>query len=304
MTGFSGPYLAEFLLKQGLEVWGTGLPSQEGNLSPGVILRHADINRIDQILDLLEECRPESIYHLAAQSSVGRSWQEPAETMRVNLEGSINLLEALRKINKACRVLLVGSGEEYGPVSQDELPINESRRPDPKNPYSLSKFFQSMIGLQYFNNYKMDIYLARAFNHTGPGQGRGFVVPDFASQIAAIEAEQQEPVIRVGNLAARRDFSDVRDVARAYWSIMEEGTPGVIYNVGSGRAIAIQEILDYLLYLSPVKIKVEIDPDKFRPVDVPVLYGDISRLRADTNWRPEIPLEKTLKDTLEYWRKK
>lgn len=301
-TGFVGPYLADLLLQKDYEVWGSGLPGEKHHLPDGVILRPLNLIHREELLVLLEECRPDTIYHLAAQSSVGRSWQNPLATMQVNLEGCINLLEAIRSLKMNCRVLLIGSGEEYGPVRPEELPIRETQLPDPRNPYSLSKLFQTTTGLYYHRNYGMKIYISRAFNHTGPGQGLGFVVPDFASQIAAIESGKQQDIIRVGNLSARRDFCDVRDVVKAYCNIVEQGKPGIIYNVGSGKAVSVKEILDKLLSLSRMPIEIEIDPDKFRPVDVPVIYGDITKIQEQTGWQPVIAIEDTLKDTLKYWR--
>jgi GDP-D-mannose dehydratase len=305
-AGFTGKYLAEHLSEIGYEVWGLDKPRQivQPSSALNMHMHYVDICSAGKVHQVLDECRPGSIYHLAAQSSVGVSWQEPAATMKINLEGSINLLEAIRKLKLDTRILLVGSGEEYGPVNAAELPVGEEKVPNPQNPYSMSKLFQTMMGMQYFHSYGMQIYLCRAFNHTGPGQTPGFVVPDFASQVARIEANLQEPVIRVGNLGARRDFSDVRDVVRAYSNIIEKGSPGKIYNVGSGRAISIQAILDMLLRLSPSNIKVEIDPGKFRPVDTPIIYCSTDRIREDTGWQPRIEIEDTIKATLEFWRDK
>ncbi len=302
IKGFTGNYLSSYLQEKDYEVWGLGRNELSALPHSSVCMHYADICSPEEITKVLEECQPDVIYHLAAQSSVGLSWEKPALTMKVNLEGTINLLETVRKLQLSSRILLIGSGEEYGPVESLELPINEEKSPNPQNPYSLSKYFQTLVGMQYFHSYGMNIFFARAFNHTGPGQTRGFVVPDFASQVAAIEAGLQEAVINVGNLSAQRDFSDVRDVVQAYWQIVEQGKPGTIYNVGSGRAIPIQTILDQLLLLSSKSIKIEIDTKKFRPVDVPIIYASISKLYEETGWQPYIELQDTLKDTLEYWR--
>lgn len=305
IAGFLGNYLANCLRDNNYEVWGMDCCDSGGSrLNSSIIMRRGDICSAEEMNLVLEECRPDVVYHLAAQSSVAFSWQEPASTMKINLEGTINLLETVRNLHLSSRILLIGSGEEYGPISPQELPINEDKLPCPQNPYSLSKYFQTMAGMQYFHNFGMDIYFARPFNHTGPGQKRGFVVPDFASQVAAIEAGLQEPVIKVGNLGARRDFSDVRDVVQAYCRIVDQGKPGRIYNVGSGKAIPVQIILDQLLSLSHTTIKVEVDPNKFRPVDVATIYGSIARIKDETGWRPCIEFNNTIKDTLEYWRAK
>jgi GDP-4-dehydro-6-deoxy-D-mannose reductase len=302
INGFTGRYLADYLNQQGYEVWGLDRSERKENNYSNINFYLADICEQQELQAILEECQPESIYHLAAQSSVGLSWQQPAPTMNINLEGCITLLETARLVCSDCRVLLAGSGEEYGPVSSDNLPINEYCETNPQNPYSLSKLFQGMVGMHYARTYKMQIYIVRAFNHTGPGQAQGFVVPDFAAQVASIEAGLQAPVIKVGNLSAQRDFSDVRDVIRAYHSILEKGIPARIYNVGAGKAIPIYDILDYLIFLCKESIQVEVDEKKFRPVDVPVLYSDTSRIKEETGWQPTIPLEETLKDTLNYWR--
>jgi len=267
-----------------------------------ITIRTADITNNKQIEAVLADCRPVVIYHLAAQSSVAVSWQNPQATMRINLEGTINLLEAVRKLKLDSSILLIGSGEEYGAIQPEDLPIDESQHPNPQNPYALSKLYQTLLGLHYMRAYNMKIYLARPFNHTGPGQNTGFVIPDFASQIAKVEAGLQDPVIWVGNLSAKRDFCDVRDVVRAYYSIMEKGQIGRIYNIASGQAVPIQSILDQLLSLSTVPIEVKIDQKKFRPADVPVIYSSISRIKAETGWEPQIKLYDTLKDTLEFWR--
>ena len=301
IAGFTGNYLASCLLERGYEVWGLDRSELSGPSSSSVNMRYADICSPEETDRVLEECRPDAVYHLAAQSSVGLSWQEPAMTMKVNVEGTINLLETMYNLQLSTRILLIGSGEEYGPVDSLD-PINEEKLPNPQNPYSMSKYLQTMVGMKYFRNYGMNIFFARPFNHTGPGQNRGFVVPDFASQVAAIEAGFQETVIRVGNLSAQRDFSDVRDVVQAYWQIVEQGKPGTIYNVGAGKAISIQTILDQLLSLSSKAIKVETDPNKLRPVDVPVIYSSISKLHKEIGWQPHIELQDTIKDTLEYWR--
>ncbi len=302
IAGFTGSYLASCLQETGYEVWGLDRPGVYEQHLSNVTMRFADICSPEEITRVLEECQPDIIYHLAAQSSVAISWQEPAKTMKVNLEGTINLLETVHKLNLNSYVLLVGSSEEYGPVFSPDLPISEEKLPNPQNPYSLSKYFQTKVGMQYFYSYGMNIFFARAFNHIGPGQAQGFVVPDFAAQVARIEAGLQEPVINVGNLSAQRDFSDVRDVVRAYYWIVEKGKPGTIYNVGSGQAIAIRAILDRLLLLSSAAIRVEIDSKKFRPIDVPVIYASINRLYVETGWQPQIKIQDTLIDTLEYWR--
>jgi GDP-4-dehydro-6-deoxy-D-mannose reductase len=199
-------------------------------------------------------------------------------------------------------VVVVGSSEEYGAVQPEHLPIDEETPFRPMNPYAVSKVAQDMLGLQYYLSHKLDAVRTRPFNHIGPRQGLGFVVPDFASQIARIEAGRQEPVLRVGNLDAERDFTDVRDVVRAYHLLAVHGQSGQVYNIGSGKAHAVQEILDCFLAQSRVKITVAHDPERMRPSDIPKVVCDYGKLNACTGWEPAIPFEQSLVDVLNDWR--
>jgi GDP-4-dehydro-6-deoxy-D-mannose reductase len=196
------------------------------------------------------------------------------------------------------------SSEEYGMVYPDEVPIAESNPLRPLSPYAVSKVAQDMMAYQYFQSYGLKTVRTRGFNHTGPRRGDVFVTSNFAKQLASIEAGEQEPVIRVGNLEAVRDFTDVRDMVRAYWLAVTKGKPGEVYNVATGSGITIQELLDRLLALSTAKVRVEQDPERMRPSDVVRLVGDSSKFRADTGWAPEIPFDKTLADLLAYWRER
>ena len=214
------------------------------------------------------------------------------------------MLDAVRKLDYKPRVLLIGSGEEYGHVRENEVPVQEDNVLRPGNIYAATKACQNMIGAIYAQAYGMDVMMVRAFNHVGPNQSPIFVVADFCKQTAEIEAGLKEPVIKVGNLSARRDFSDVRDVVRAYVELMEKGKAGETYNVGSGNAVEIRKILDMILSRSKKEIRVEVEPSRMRPVDVPVIEADISKLKACTGWEQKITLEETIQDTLEYWRQK
>ena len=247
-----------------------------------------------QIAQVLQTSRPDCLVHLAAQSSVALSWEKPALTIDVNVKGTANLLEAVRASGADPRILLVGSGEEYGAVAEVDNPISEDHAARPGNPYAATKVAQELLGKHVMS--------VRAFNHVGPGQLPLFVVADFCKQVAEIEAGRREPVISVGNLSARRDFTDVRDVVRAYALLLERGGAGELYNVGSGHAVAIQDVLDMILARARCGIEVRIDEARFRPVDVPVVEADVSKLRAATGWRPEIPLERTVSETLDWWR--
>ena len=216
----------------------------------------------------------------------------------------INVLDAVRELYYKPRILLIGSGEEYGHILEGETPIKEDNRIRPGNIYAATKACQNMIGGIYANAYDMQVLMVRAFNHIGPEQSSIFVVSDFCRQVAEIEKGLKEPVMYVGNLSAQRDFTDVRDVVRAYTLLIEKGKPGETYNVGSGHAYEIREILDNIISLSTVEIKVEIDQNKIRPVDVPIIEADVTKLMNTTGWKKEIPLEQTIEETLNYWRKK
>jgi GDP-4-dehydro-6-deoxy-D-mannose reductase len=251
----------------------------------------------------MEEHRPDYIFHLAAQSFVPTSFADPWHTLENNIQSELNLLEAVRGSGREVGFLVIGSNEEYGAPKPDELPQTEQNPLRPNNPYAVSKVGQDFLGLQYHLAYGMSVVRVRPFNHTGPGQSSRFVVPAFASQIARIEVGLQEPVITVGNLAASRDFVDVRDIVRAYHLAITEGAPGEVYNLASGQPQSIQALLDTLLSYSEAEIRVERDPERYRPVDVPVVYGSAEKFRRRTGWQPQIPFERTLRDTLAYWRK-
>lgn len=302
-AGFVGKYLIDHL-RNDLK-WSVGvskLPSEQLDRNDVEIfdlniLKKADIEK------LFKKIRPDYIFHLAAQSSVSLSWKDPALTVDVNIKGAVNVLDAIRTLDYKPRVLLIGSGEEYGHVLEEEVPIDESNRLRPGNLYAATKACQNVIGKIYADAYDLDIIMVRAFNHIGPGQSPTFVVSDFCKQVAEIEAGKREPVICVGNLSAKRDFTDVRDVVRAYSLLIEKGEKGETYNVGSGQAIAIEDILQKILSLSSTNIKVEIDKTKFRPVDVPLIEANIQKLQKVTGWLPEINLANTIAETLEFWRK-
>lgn len=302
-AGFVGNYLIDHIQKDC--IWSiivTKMPHEKIEKN-GVDVRNLDIMDKQSVGDLLNEICPDYIFHLAAQSSVALSWKNPGLTVDVNIKGSLNVLDAIRELDYKPRVLLIGSGEEYGYVKPSEVPVNEDNVLRPGNIYAATKACQNMLGKIYSQAYGMDIMMVRAFNHVGPNQAPLFVVSDFCKQVAEIEKGLHEPVMRVGNLSARRDFSDVRDVVRAYTLLMEHGQAGENYNVGSGKAIAIQEILDMILSFAKTSITVEVDPARLRPVDVPVIEADVTKLEACTGWKREIELERTIEETLEYWRK-
>lgn len=301
--GFVGPYLVKHLTNDlGYEVTVTKTV-KETLVMDNATVKDLDILDIDQIKALLEEEKADYLFHLAAQSSVAYSWKNPTLTVDVNIKGCINLLEAIRQVDKKPRVLLIGSGEEYGHIKKDECPIIEDNVVRPGNIYAATKSCQNMLGKIYSDAYNLDIMMVRAFNHIGPNQTPMFVVADFCKQVADIEKGIQEPVINVGNLSAKRDFTDVRDVVKAYAKLVAGGKRGETYNVGTGHAVAIEDILKAIIAMSDKEIEVKVDPAKLRPVDVPIIEPDISKIKKEVGWSPVIPLEQTLKETLEHWRK-
>ncbi len=302
VAGFVGSHLVRELMKDGsMKIHGTKLPSQQLFME-NVQMHDLDILHKEEIVSLLFEIRPDYIFHLAAQSSVSVAWKNPDFTVDVNVKGAIYLMDAVRELFYKPRMLLIGSGEEYGHVRGDEVPIIEECHLRPGNIYAATKVCQNMIGSIYAKAYDMNLVMVRSFNHIGPGQAPIFVVSDFCRQAALIEAGLKEPVMYVGNLDAKRDFTDVRDVVRAYALLIQRGKAGETYNVGSGHACAIREVLDQILSLAVVNIRVETDQNKIRPVDVPVIEADISKLYQATGWTPAIPLAQTLQETLDDWR--
>lgn len=300
--GFVGDYLIRCLADNGVgKIHATKLSNQEyGNKD--AVIHDLDIMDMENIVSVLYETRPTHIFHLAAQSSVGLAWKKPGLTIDINIKGSVNVLDAVRELYYNPRILMIGSGEEYGHIRPEEVPIQEENHIRPGNIYAATKACQNMIGGIYAKAYDMDLLQVRAFNHIGPGQASLFVVSDFCKQTAEIEKGLREPVIKVGNLMARRDFTDVRDVVRAYYLLAEKGKSGETYNVGCGKAVYINDILTMILSKSHRDIAVEVDQSKIRPVDVPIIEADITKIRQAVGWTPQIPLEQTIEETLDYWR--
>lgn len=305
ISGFVGAHLAEYLLRnRDWVVAGTVYGPAESieHIQDHLELYPLELSELDTVVQLLRESKPDFIFHLAAQPVVSLSRADPWHTLSNNIRLQLNFLQAMRQIGLKARMLVVGSSEEYGLIRPDEVPVSEDNPFRPMSPYAVSKIAQDMLGLQYHLSYGLDVVRVRPFNHIGPGQRLGFVAPDFAKQVAECEAGLREPVIRVGNLTAERDFSDVRDVVRAYVLLMEKGAAGEVYNIGSGRARPIQELLDALLSLAEVPIRVEQDPARMRASDIPTMVADCSRIRECTGWAPEIPFGQSLRDVLDYWR--
>jgi len=308
ITGFAGSHLADYCLERGdvdlhgIIRWRSRTENIEHIPEGKMKLHECDLRDAGSARQVVEEVRPDYIFHLAAQSYVPTSWRAPSESLSTNVLGQLNIFEAVRKTSLDCRIQLACSSEEYGMVYEDEVPITEDNPLRPLSPYGVSKVGQDLLGYQYYMSYGMEIVRTRGFNHTGPRRGPVFVCSDFAKQIVDIEKGVKDPVIRVGNLDAKRDFTDVRDTVKAYWLALEKGKSGEAYNICREKTWAIREILDMLLAKSNVKITVEVDESRLRPSDVPILLGDCAKFRGDTGWKPTIPFEKTLEDILDYWR--
>jgi GDP-4-dehydro-6-deoxy-D-mannose reductase len=307
ISGFVGSHLSEYLLANtDWQLAGTvyGLYENIRGFCDQIELYPAELSRLPVVEFVLDQARPDVVFHLAAMAVTGNSWRDPAMTLQMNVGMQANILQAIVNLGLDCRVLVIGSSEEYGAALAGDRPVDEGTPFRPLNPYAVSKVAQDLLGLQYHLSHELDVVRVRPFNHIGPRQGLGFVVPDFASQVAQIEIGLQKPVLRVGNLAARRDFTDVRDVVRAYHLLLLHGRSGEVYNVGSGRAHAIQEILDRFLAWCAVPIQVERDPNRLRPSDIPKVVCDFGRLEACTGWKPAIGFEQSLCDVLNDWRRR
>ncbi len=302
-TGFVGNYLVQHLLRRGVEVW-IGVKDNDKVDNTTGNMRFVECNVLDsvQLIQALEQIQPDWIFHLAAISSVAQSWKNPVLTFEINVLGTLHLYEAVLATKLTPTVVSVGSAEEYGVINQEELPAKEENPLRPVSPYATSKMAAGLLGKQYFKRTTLKVIHVRPVNHIGPNQGLGFVVSDFAYQIARIETGLQEPVIRVGNLKAQRDFLDVRDVVKAYQLVCERGEPGEIYNVGLGQPVSIEWILKELLNLSAVPISIEVDKARLRPADIPVLAVDSTKLQQKTGWHPEYTLERSLGEILNHWR--
>jgi len=305
-TGFAGSHLVESLLEQGHEVFALTHPATSHQALP----EHTNLQGIDgDLLDLdslktaVQQSQPDTVYHLAGQPYPARSWQNPALTIAINTGGTANLLEAVIAYGRP-RVVIVSSAEIYGYVSEDDLPLTENTRPQPRHPYGVSKYAAGQLTAVYTQRYDLPVVEARPFNHIGPRQALGFVVPDFASQLAAIKLGQQIPTMSVGNLEARRDFTDVRDVVRAYQILAEKGTPGDGYLICSGQAVSIHYLLNALIDAAGIDVEVNYDPERMRPSDTPCLFGSHAKLTNDTGWKPEIHLRQSLNDAFYDWLKR
>ncbi|MBI5123189.1 GDP-mannose 4,6-dehydratase [Candidatus Roizmanbacteria bacterium] len=303
--GFAGSHLRDFLLtKKDLTVFGTDLRKSDPAQNPKALICTVDLTDYHGVVKIIAEIKPDYIFHLAALTSPAKSFSHPYDTLENNIKAEINLLEAVKNEKLKARILIIGSGDEYGLVKPEENPVSENQPLRPTSPYAVSKITQDFLALQYALTYKMDIVRVRPFNHIGPRQSPGFVVCAFAKQIAEIEKGKKKPVISVGNLSAVRDFTDVHDMVEAYYLTLLKGKTGEVYNLGSGKGYKMKEILNLLLSRAHKKITIQIGQSLLRPIDNPILVCDASKFYKLTGWKPKIALTDTLDTVLDYWRRK
>ncbi len=303
-TGFAGRHLVDVLQMQRHSVMATCRAREKAGNLPGLTPELCDVRDFAALRKLIEHARPDRIFHLAAVTSVPQSFDQARASYDVNFWGTFNLLQAVREAAPESRVLVVGSGQSYGKVSRGELPIREAQAFAPESPYAASKAAADAVACQFFRSFGLKVVRTRSFNHTGPGQSAEFVCSDFARQVAAIALSGRAGRIEVGDLSRERDFSDVRDVVRAYCLLLEKGKPGEAYNVGSGRSTPAAEILRRLSSFCPYPVKQVVRRQRFRKADPQRLYGDVRKLRRDTKWVAEYSLRQTLRDLYEFWLEK
>ncbi len=301
-SGFVGPHLARELKERGAVVYGLGPESTP----PPVPLdgwHTADLREASALESAIASARPNAVFHLAGQSSAARSFENPTQTFAINTLGTWNLLEAVRRVSPEARVLIVGTSEVYGPQPEGSR-VTETAPYHPVSPYAMSKATADAMADVYASQHGLDVVRTRSFGHIGSGQAPQFVVPSFAQQIAAMEAGRTEPVLRVGNLDVTRDLTDVRDVVRAYAALIDRGRSGAAYNVCRGVGVRLSDVARMLIERARVAIRVEVDPARLRPADVPYLVGDPGRIASETGWQAEIPIERTLEEVLREWRER
>lgn len=298
-SGFVGPYLASEFKENGYEIFGSdrAIPTTQFNFP----FYEADITNTQEVNKVIHTVLPDMIINLAAISSVGQSWEMPQLTMDINVIGALNILEAARSIQPMTKVMFIGSSEEY---VISNYPLNENQQLNASNPYGISKITQEQFAKLYREQYGLKIYYVRPFNHTGIGQRDSFVLPSFCKQVAEIEKTGKPGIVYVGNLNVKRDFSHVKDIVRAYRMIAESTNCETVYNVGSGKAYSLAEILCYIVSLSNQEITIEVDPYRFRPSDQPVICCDYTRIKNDLGWEPEYDIKQALNEMYQYYLRK
>ena len=301
--GFVGRHLLLHLQDAGDDACGVGRARDVLDITTARVFQ-TDLGDRAAVERVVHEIRPDAVYHLAAQSSPAESLADPWGTIGNNLLAQINVFEALLGAGLRPRVLVVGSSDEYGRIRPEDVPTHEDVPLKPVTPYAVSKVSQDVMGYQYFAQHGLPVVRVRPFNHTGPGHDARFVIPSFARQLAEIEAGLREPLLRVGDLSVARDFTDARDMVRAYRLALVSGTPGEVYNLGRGRAVRIADMLDELIAMCHVRVEIQVDPELLRPSDIPRQEADTHRFTSLTGWQPRIAWHTTLRDTFEYWREK
>lgn len=307
ITGFVGSHLAEFLLSKNYKVYGLvrfrADMSNINHIKDQIELYTGDITDINSLRSSIGDCKPDEIYHLAANSYVPYSWTQPVETFNTNAIGFINLLETVRMLKLDTKIMIAGSSEEYGLVYEKEVPIKESNPLRPMSPYGVSKITMDLLAEQYVASYSMNIFIARAFNHTGPRRGENFVCSNFAKQVVEIVKGNRETLLK-GDTSSIRDFTDVRDIVRAYVMGLNSDKIkwGEPYNICTGKGYSIEEVITMLKDISKKEFETEIDPKRARPSDVPLLIGDNTKFVKATGWEPEYEFKKTLTDLYNYWK--
>lgn len=309
ITGFVGSHMADYLIEKqpeceihGTTRWRSNVQNIK-HLENKIVLHDLEIKDSKSTESLIEKTKPDKIFHFAAQSYVIASYASPRDTIDTNIIGTLNLLEAIRKVDIDPIIHICSSSEVYGQVTEDEVPIKETNQFRPASPYAVSKVGMDRLSYQYFKSYGIKTLITRAFTHTGPRRGDVFAESSFAKQIAEIDNGKREPVVYVGNLDSVRTFLDVRDIVHAYWLLTEKCDPGEAYNIGGTTTMKVGEMLDRMIEMSEKKISVKQDPKRLRPSDVTLQIPDISKFVNKTNWKPAIPIDKTFEDLLNYWRK-
>lgn len=310
ITGFVGSHLADYILKNhpdneifGLIRWRSPKANIK-HIEHKLNLYQGDLRDLSSMIGILKEVKPDLVFHLAAQSFVATSFSAPNDTLTTNIIGTANLLESIRIVGIDPRIHICSSSEVYGQVTEKDIPIKESCPLKPVSPYAVSKVGEDMLGYMYYQAYNLKTLRTRMFTHTGPRRGEVFVVSFFAKQVAQIEKGIQEPILRVGNLDSVRTFTDVRDAVKAYWLLLQLGEPGEVYNIGGSETMTIRDMLNLLLTFTEIgdSIEIKVDPKLLRPKDVTLQIPDCIKFEKLTGWKPETPFNKTLKDTLDYWR--
>lgn len=313
VSGFVGQHLLTFLsTKPGLSVQGIDVDTLDSLADYPGSYEYSSINMLDKesLFELIRKFDPDAIIHLASSSSVAYSWKNPNDCFKNNTNIFLNLIEAVRLHKKNCKILSIGSSEEYGKVDVSSLPLTEEVNVNPSSPYGVSRVSQEMLSKVYVTGYGLDIVMTRSFNHTGPGQDNRFFIPDFASQLMKIKKNatqngpDTDPVINVGDLTVVRDFTDVRDVVKAYWLLLKHGRKGEIYNVCSGTGYSLSQLAKMMNELSAANVRIQQDSDRIRPAENPVIIGSNEKLSSETGWKPMITIETSLEDVLNYWHGK